>query len=72
MLVSFSRQPEEDDDHSNIVMPTPRRQSRRPTTPFTDGRHNAEVGIIVHAHRATPEFDDRGTPANGTLPVFKP
>ena len=28
-------------------MPTPRRQSPRPTTPFTEGRHNAEVGIIV-------------------------
>ena len=28
-------------------MPTPRRQSPRPTTPFTEGRHNGEVGIIV-------------------------
>jgi len=40
---------DEDDDHSDIVMPTPRRQSPRPTTPFTDGRHHAEVGIIVYA-----------------------
>ena len=30
-----------------LIMPTPRRQSPRPTTPFTEGRHNAEVGIIV-------------------------
>ena len=40
---------DEDDDHSDVVMPTPRRQSSRPTTPFTDGRHHAEVGIIVYA-----------------------
>ena len=27
----------------------PRRQSSRLITPFTDGRHHAEVGIIVYA-----------------------
>ena len=40
---------DEDDDRSDVVMPTPRRQSSRLTTPFTDGRHHAEVGIIVYA-----------------------
>ena len=32
---------------AHIVMPTPRRQSPRPTTPSSEGRHNAQVGIIA-------------------------
>jgi integrase len=51
-------------------MPTPRRQSPRPTTPFTEGRHNAEVGIswlcrCRHNHDLRHTFTHRLLDDNG-------
>ena len=69
ILVSFSRQPKEEDDHSDIVMPTPRRQSPRPTTTFhrrsaqRRGRHNrgyADVGISTTCGTPTHHWHAAG------------